>query len=122
MKRKRTRCCVFPFSTDLSTCTYKDHKSYRAHGYIIRLIEFNTVREMAKRKKESAPALAKHRHCPVCGLPIELDKQFCGDTCKAEFEKASKKRRTQLYAFFLIYVLIFLFVIFIAPLLFPKVP
>jgi len=74
---------------------------------------------MAKRKKESGPVLVKHRHCPICGMPIGLDKQFCGDECKAEFGKASKRRRTQLYAFFLIYILIFV-VFFIAPLLFKK--
>jgi len=82
-------------------------------------IKVQYVREMAKRKKESEAVLVKHRHCPICGVPIGLDKQFCGDACQAEYGKASKKRRTQLYVFFFIYLLIF-FVFVVAPLLFKR--
>lgn len=48
---------------------------------------------MPKRERKSVPTLPKHRHCPVCGMPIGLDKVFCSKGCEEEFNKASRRRK-----------------------------
>lgn len=37
----------------------------------------------------NAPA---HKHCPVCGKSMPVDKNFCSPDCEQEF---SKRRRSQ---------------------------
>jgi len=73
---------------------------------------------MTRSKKEDTGILIEHRHCIVCGKPVNLDKIFCGDDCKKEFEKISKKRKVQVVVLVLIYISFFL--VFIIPQLFRR--
>jgi len=45
-----------------------------------------------KRKREDS-SIPKHRHCPVCGVSIDMKSQFCSVKCKNEYERIMKKRK-----------------------------
>ncbi len=47
---------------------------------------------MSKYRREEPPSMAKHKHCPVCGTPIELSKQYCSDKCRQEGRRVSRSR------------------------------
>jgi len=34
----------------------------------------------------------KHKHCPVCGTPIDITKEFCSDKCRTEHKRYSRGR------------------------------
>src|SRR5438309_3452963 len=34
--------------------------------------------------------VAKHKHCTVCGTPIEITKEFCSDKCRTEHKRYSR--------------------------------
>ncbi|HEY4822827.1 MAG TPA: DUF2116 family Zn-ribbon domain-containing protein [Candidatus Bathyarchaeia archaeon] len=47
---------------------------------------------MSKYRREEPPSMTKHKHCPVCGTPIELSKQYCSDKCRQEGRRVSRSR------------------------------
>jgi predicted nucleic acid-binding Zn ribbon protein len=69
---------------------------------------------MSKHKKEEKFTLPNHRHCLICGKPINAHEQFCGEECKEEFKKFSKRRKMQFVTLFAMYGLMFL-ALFILP-------
>lgn len=34
----------------------------------------------------------EHKHCPICGISIPLDKEFCSIECRDKYSKAEKKQ------------------------------
>jgi len=36
----------------------------------------------------------KHKHCAVCGTPVDMSKEFCSDKCKEE-RRVYEKRKTR---------------------------
>ncbi|AEG17366.1 MAG: DUF2116 family Zn-ribbon domain-containing protein [Methanobacterium paludis] len=56
----------------------------------------------------------QHKHCPICGKPIPLSERFCSQTCEnlfAERQKKAAKTRKMLYAVFIVFILIWLFIV-----------
>ncbi len=55
----------------------------------------------------------KHKHCPVCGTPIEIAKEFCSDKCRTEHKKYSRGKVRNMVLItggvIAIYVLVLLF-------------
>jgi len=47
---------------------------------------------VSKFRREEPPSLPKHKHCPVCGTPIDLAKQHCSDKCRVEARRLSRSR------------------------------
>lgn len=45
------------------------------------------------RYKEDKPVLLRHKHCPICGMPVEPSKIFCSSKCEQENESVRKKKR-----------------------------
>jgi len=39
-----------------------------------------------------APSLPKHKHCSVCGNPIDLSKDYCSDKCRVAAKKTQRAR------------------------------
>ncbi len=60
-----------------------------------------------------APSLPKHKHCPVCGNPIDLSKDYCSDKCRVEAKKSSRARTRNFIiitgAVFTFYILFLIF-------------
>jgi len=52
----------------------------------------------------------KHHHCPVCGMPISLDRETCSKECEERFRKV---RRARYHALVPILILIMAIVIVI---------
>ena len=46
---------------------------------------------MSKYRAE-APSLPKHKHCPVCGTPIDLSKDYDSDKCRLAAKKTQRAR------------------------------
>jgi predicted nucleic acid-binding Zn ribbon protein len=36
---------------------------------------------------------SKHKHCIVCGTPVEVNQDFCSENCEKEFEKLARRRK-----------------------------
>jgi predicted nucleic acid-binding Zn ribbon protein len=55
----------------------------------------------------------KHKHCPVCGTPIEIAKEFCSDKCRTEHKRYSRGKVRNMVLItggvIAIYVLVLLF-------------
>lgn len=52
--------------------------------------------------------IVQHKHCSQCGRAIISDKELCSDKCKREWDALAKKRRWNLYIF---YIMIAVFII-----------
>ncbi|MGC8848923.1 MAG: DUF2116 family Zn-ribbon domain-containing protein [Candidatus Bathyarchaeia archaeon] len=50
---------------------------------------------MPKRKglEQVAAPIPKHKHCPICGAPISMNKRFCSVECE-EADRKFNRRRT----------------------------
>ncbi|MBN2155002.1 MAG: DUF2116 family Zn-ribbon domain-containing protein [Candidatus Lokiarchaeota archaeon] len=35
----------------------------------------------------------EHKHCPVCGISIPLDKEFCSIECRDKYQGYDKKKK-----------------------------
>ncbi len=47
---------------------------------------------MSKYRREEPGPLPKHKHCAVCGTPVDMSKEFCSDKCKGERRTYDKKK------------------------------
>ncbi|MDR2829935.1 MAG: DUF2116 family Zn-ribbon domain-containing protein [Methanobrevibacter sp.] len=57
-----------------------------------------------------------HKHCPVCGTPIPLNETTCSDKCQEILVNQTnkvKRSRLVLYAVFIIFILIWVFLTFL---------
>ncbi|MEM2866404.1 MAG: DUF2116 family Zn-ribbon domain-containing protein [Candidatus Hadarchaeales archaeon] len=53
-----------------------------------------------------------HRHCPVCGKPVEKEKIFCSPSCEELFRAQQEKlKRARLLSFLLVFLLLFLLLV-----------
>ncbi len=68
---------------------------------------------MSKYRREEQAPTTKHKHCPVCGTPIDMSKEFCSDKCRLEQRKASKARTRNFLLITGAALLIFLLLIFL---------
>ena len=73
-----------------------------------------------KKKIDDSTALKKqkwikkwepHRHCSVCGLAIESEKEFCSSKCSGEYdewkvEQEKKQKRSTMMTFILMIAMI----------------
>ena len=62
-------------------------------------------------KKRDGSIFSEHRHCRVCGISINVDKQFCGEKCEETFKKERRKRRI-IDISFIIFMIFLLFILF----------
>jgi len=53
----------------------------------------------------------KHHHCPVCGMPISLDRETCSKECAERFRKVRRARYQVLIPFVILIATIAIFVI-----------
>jgi predicted nucleic acid-binding Zn ribbon protein len=47
-----------------------------------------------------AERLVQHKHCPVCGKAMSVDKETCSDVCAGQREAQLKEKRRTLYLFY----------------------
>ncbi len=66
---------------------------------------------MSKYQREEPGALRKHKHCPICGTPIEMNKEFCSDKCRLQGRKTARSR-TRTFLLITVAIIVF-YVIFI---------
>jgi len=71
-------------------------------------------KEKTERKEddEGAVKIAQHRHCVTCGKAVPPGMQHCSDACKAEFEKAVKRRQMLVYVMYALVAIMLVAVIF----------
>ncbi|MDJ0269477.1 MAG: DUF2116 family Zn-ribbon domain-containing protein [Aigarchaeota archaeon] len=46
---------------------------------------------MSRKRRKETTSIPKHRHCPVCGISIKPENQFCSLYCKKKYEEFMKK-------------------------------
>jgi predicted nucleic acid-binding Zn ribbon protein len=57
-----------------------------------------------------AERLVQHKHCPVCGKAMSVDKDTCSDECAVSRQSQQRERKRTLYLFyFSIVVLLIVF-------------
>ncbi|MCS6787888.1 MAG: DUF2116 family Zn-ribbon domain-containing protein [Aigarchaeota archaeon] len=73
-----------------------------------------SVRPAAKRVK-----IPEHKHCPICGLPMAVDAEFCGESCKKVYEERMRRERRARNISLLLYIaiMVMLFFFLFGPLL-----
>ncbi|MCS7095241.1 MAG: DUF2116 family Zn-ribbon domain-containing protein [Thaumarchaeota archaeon] len=76
-----------------------------------------SVRPTIRRNK-----IPDHRHCPICGLPMAVNADFCSEGCKkTNDEKVRRERRARNLSLILyIAVMVTLFIFLFVPLLLPR--
>ena len=47
---------------------------------------------MSRPRRDEPISLPKHKHCPVCGTPIDLGKQYCSEKCRVEGRRVTRAR------------------------------
>jgi predicted nucleic acid-binding Zn ribbon protein len=47
-----------------------------------------------------AERLVQHKHCPVCGKAMSVDKETCSDECAVQRETQLKEKKRTLYLFY----------------------
>ncbi|MDY6986231.1 MAG: DUF2116 family Zn-ribbon domain-containing protein [Candidatus Thermoplasmatota archaeon] len=60
--------------------------------------------------------IPEHKHCMICGKSISVDKDFCSDKCRDEYNSIMKRRKRSNYI--MIIVLIILMAVLFVPMLF----
>ena len=69
--------------------------------------------------KDSPPKVKEirwqpHKHCPVCGNAMALDREFCSSTCEklvVEYKEKQKAKNRRIYTFLL--PVLFIIVVFL---------
>ena len=47
-----------------------------------------------------AERLVQHKHCPVCGKAMSVDKETCSDECAVTREAQIREKKRTLYLFY----------------------
>jgi predicted nucleic acid-binding Zn ribbon protein len=47
-----------------------------------------------------AERLVQHKHCPVCGKAMSVDKETCSDECATQRQLKQQERKRTLYFFY----------------------
>lgn len=50
---------------------------------------------MPKKRKaleQVVTPIPKHKHCPICGAPISMNKKFCSTQCEETDRKLNRRR------------------------------
>lgn len=68
---------------------------------------------MSKYRRDEPAPITKHKHCPVCGTPIDMSKDICSDKCRVVQRKAGRARTRNLLLITGAALLIFLLLIFL---------
>lgn len=53
----------------------------------------------------------KHHHCPVCGMPISLDRETCSRECEERLRKVRRTRYQVLIPFVILIATIVIFIV-----------
>ncbi len=70
---------------------------------------------MSKFRREEPPSLAKHKHCPACGTPIELNKQYCSEKCR-QANRSLSRSRTRNFILITVGIIVFwIILVFLQP-------
>jgi predicted nucleic acid-binding Zn ribbon protein len=69
---------------------------------------------VSKYRRDEPGQLVKHKHCPACGTPIDMNKEFCSEKCQAQNRKSSRAKNRTFFmitagviAFYVIFILVF---------------
>jgi len=57
-----------------------------------------------------------HKHCIVCGKPVEMDKFFCSPSCEEMYKKRQKSMARSRTVMMVIFVVIFIAIILMSSL------
>jgi predicted nucleic acid-binding Zn ribbon protein len=68
---------------------------------------------MSRAKKEVKPQLFKHKHCPICSIPIPMDKEFCSPACEEKYKKAARRQRYSFVITLLLFPIIFILLLLV---------
>ncbi|MHA1821413.1 MAG: DUF2116 family Zn-ribbon domain-containing protein [Promethearchaeota archaeon] len=52
---------------------------------------------MSSWKQNLTKKLPEHKHCPVCGISIPVDKEFCSIECRDKYQGYEKKKNRNNY-------------------------
>lgn len=47
-----------------------------------------------------AERLVQHKHCPVCGKAMSVDKKACSPECEASHEAIIREKKRTMYLFY----------------------
>ena len=64
------------------------------------------------RRGETVQTVPSHKHCPVCGRPIPLNRDFCSRICEEKW-KERKKREKRWSLIWLIFAMASMAILFI---------
>lgn len=68
---------------------------------------------MVKEKQVFQPQPYKHKHCLICGLPIPVNKTFCGVECEEKNRRLEKRKNyTMIITMIMFPVLLLLMLLF----------
>lgn len=71
---------------------------------------------MVKEKQAFQPQPYKHKHCLICGLPIPVNKTFCGAECEEKNRRLEKRKNyTMIITMIMFPVLLLLMLLFSKP-------
>ena len=70
---------------------------------------------MSHMEKGPKSFMVKHRHCSVCGLPVNVNKTFCSPECESQNKKMNRRRTYTLIAMTVIFPL-FILLMYLVPL------
>lgn len=61
--------------------------------------------------KGTPEKVPKHHHCPVCGMPISLDRETCSRECEERLRKVRRTRYQVLIPFVILIATIVIFIV-----------
>ncbi len=50
--------------------------------------------------------MEQHKHCKICNKPVPLDRDFCSEKCREEYQEFMDKRRKRQYIFYILLVVL----------------
>ena len=59
----------------------------------------------------------EHRHCPVCGISVPIDKEFCSLECTDKYKGYDKKKKRGNYIQFALIGVMMVVFMFIMPMM-----
>lgn len=57
--------------------------------------------------------MKQHKHCNICEKPVPLDKDFCSEKCREEYQDLVGKRKKRQYIFYAL-LIVFLVVVYLS--------
>ena len=112
MFRNITACCVLVLTNDVRILQ-EPTKTSPLYLYIHP--EDYSGAPMSHMQKDPKVFMVKHRHCSVCGLPVNVNKTFCSPECESQSKKMNRRRTYTLIAMTVIFP-VFILLMYLVPL------